>query len=123
MNSFQILNKYGNPLPINVLDIDAANFWNVEIQPKIYAAPKCAFGNWYNNIGWAIAQHQRLDYGINNWNSIKQYMLECHTGSFITMSPEEAGVSCCRVMRLLQPYFQLIDHWSSLGYTPKQITD
>lgn len=124
MNAFQILDSNGKPMPINVLDIEAANFWNVEIHPKSYAAPKCAFGHWYDNIGWAIAhQTHVLDYGLNNWNTIKQYMLECHTGPFVELSPEAAGVSCCGIMRTLKPYFDLIDHWKSLGYTPKQIKE
>lgn len=124
MNSFQIIGKDNQPLTLRALDSQASGFWNSDSDPKWYAAPKCSLGSWYDNIGWAIAhQSHVLEYGINNWNTIKQYMLECHTGPFVRMSPEEAGVACCKIMRTLKPYFDLIDHWKSLGYTPKQITD
>lgn len=125
MNAFQILDANNEPISLITLDELAAAYWNQIIDSKKYAQPENAkLGNWYDSIGWAIANQYRIfEYGLNNWNAVKQYMFDCRTGPIITMSPEEAGVYCCEIMINCKPYFDLIDHWKSLGYKPKQIKD
>lgn len=125
MNAFQILNKDNQPISLGELDQQAGLFWNQELDPKYYAQPDGnPLGNWFDTIGWGIAHPgNKLYYGLNTWEPIKQQMFEVHTPSMINLSPEAAGVTCCKLFRGLKPYFDLMDHWSSLGYTPKQITN
>lgn len=124
MNSFQIIGKNNQPLTLKALDAQASGFWNSDSDSKWYAAPKCSIGSWYDIIGWSISkQTDYLNWGLNTWNTIKSDILSIHVYSCIILSPEEAGVRMCQIMRTLKPYFDLIEHWKSLGYTPKQITN
>lgn len=124
MNEFQIIGKSDQPLTLAALDSQASGFWKTDPDSKYYAEPNTnSLGNWFDTIGWGIANHPHKGHGKNNWKSVKQQMFEVHTYSFVELSPEEAGVRCCQLFRTLKPYFDLIDHWKSLGYTPKQITN
>lgn len=123
MNSFQILGKEDQPLTLAALDSQASGFWMVDPDSEYYAQPEGnPLGNWFDTIGWSISkQTNYLDWGLNTWNTIKSDMLTIHVYSCVILSAEEAGVRMYEIMRLLQPYFDLIDYWKELGYKPKQI--
>lgn len=125
MNSFQIIGKENQPLTMAALDSQASGFWKVDSDSKYYAQPEGnPLGNWFDTIGWSISkQTDHLYWGLNTWNTVKSDMLAVHVYSCVILSPEEAGVRMCQIMRKLQPYFQLIDYWESLGYLPKQIKE
>lgn len=67
MNSFQILDKEGKPIPIKDLDKQACDFWQQEVHTKWYAHPQkrrededefsyiSRQGNWFDIVGWNIA--------------------------------------------------------------------
>jgi len=119
MNAFQILDKNNNPIPLSELDKQAAEFWDVELHPKQYAAPdgKC---NWYDLLGWNIAQQDNSKfYGIDKWKTVKLSMFINMSYDLLDMeNPADYTVAQINYIR---PYYALIDYWESLGYQPKQI--
>jgi len=120
MNAFQILDKENNPISINELDQQAAEFWNVEIHPKWYASPSETSGNWYDNIGWYIANQGHCTSG---WNNVKVSMITSSMESAANriLKGEQTDASIQVIMEWYKPYYDLIDHWEALGYQPKQI--
>ena len=121
--SFQILDKNNNPIPINSLDKEAAEFWGFKTDnPKLYAMPesrdkfpegwKGSFefnsqSNWYDSIGWAISFKK-----CTTWRQVKDYLLEAWQ-EYLLEYPEATEEEC------LGAKGRLIDHWESKGYTPK----
>jgi len=119
---FQILDQTGKPVAINSVDVIAANFWKIPIQEDSYAHPIPGFGNWFDTVGWAIAANKDwTSYGVESWKSVKTYMLHIHTPALVVLTPYESGPKMHGIMYYLLPYFQLIDHFESLGFTFKQI--
>ncbi len=124
MNSFQILDKNNNPIAINELDKEACELWNKAVDTKQYAYPEvkpekfesykdsfnfyCGLTNWFDKIGWKIAQ------GRESWNTIKEEILE----PFKEFSKDEIDNYLP-----VAGYINLINHWESKGYTPKQIIE
>lgn len=112
---FQIKNKEGNPIPINDLDKEAAQFWNKSVHPTQYAFPytypengsfqECIAAswmpanNWYDMIGFNIASRK-----ATTWEELRHELLRNTFDG--EMNP------------VLQPHFDLIDLWESKGYTP-----
>lgn len=140
MNSFQILDKENNPISINQLDKEAAEFWDVEIQSKSYACPPNDFPegtsefysnpNWYDTIGWQIAYQGNYTSG---WNNVATAMFNCNLEGFMINHKNKEQVEILNnetlyaklqaTIKFYEPYIALINHWQSLGYTPKQIKD
>ena len=144
MNSFQILDKENNPISINKLDEDAAKFWGIQPQRKEYAAPPKDFPkgtselekyfysnpNWYDTIGWQIANQG--DYTLG-WNNVATTMFDCNLEGFVINHKNKEQVEILNnetlyaklqaTIKFYEPYIALINHWQSLGYTPKQIKD
>jgi len=121
MNAFQIIDKDNNPIPINELDKQAAAFWDEELHPKQYASPK-GKGNWFDTLGWHIAQqHSSHFYGRNTWNAVKLSMFIGLSYDIVEQTNPAAYTQA--QINYLKPYYDLIDHWASLGYQPKQIKE
>ena len=117
MSAFQILDQNLKPIPLATLDIEVCQIWEHDIHKTKYASNTC--GNWFDVIGFQIATQKMFhDHGLNTWPTIKQNIFNVHSHNLATMTPEQAGVSCCRIMRMLQPYFDVIDVWSEKGYIP-----
>jgi len=119
---FQILNTEGQIISANKLDLIVAEFWGVQFEDTKYAEPLVSFGNWFDMIGFGIATNKDWShFGTKSWNSVKVYILHIHTPAMVVLSPEEAGVEMCGVMDYLKPYFELINHFESQGFTFKQL--
>lgn len=95
--SFQILNKDGEPIPLNDLDREAAAFWGKEYDKKSYADPspprkegeneidyyRRSRGNWFDVIGFNI--HSQYGW-CSGWANIVANMLSAMHMSFIDTS-------------------------------------
>jgi len=144
--SFQILDKDNNAVAINELDKQAAEFWGKEVDKESYASPaKRKEGestvqflrreiNWFDTIGYQI--HSPNCTYTTGWDNVKASLWSIQsTGMYKDLFNEkqyedEDGKSWTSLdIRLqvtkefLKPFFDLIDHWASLGYIPKQIKD
>lgn len=120
MNSFQILDSNNVPIPINDLDEQVAAFWNVPLHKKWYAAKSLHHQNWFDSIGFAISQQGNFTSG---WNNVKITMLRdsLDFGVFDILMNKKSDVSIKAIVENYKDYFDLIDHWESIGYQPKQI--
>ncbi len=119
MNAFQIVDKDNNPVPINELDKQAAEFWDVELRSRSYACPTINNTNWYDSIGWKIANPGRYATG---WTQVKMDLLRLHLEDVAyALVSHTKPLSYEEILNSWKPYFDLIDHWASLGYQPKQI--
>lgn len=96
---FQILDENKEAIDINALDVEAASFFNVEVDKERYAAPAGYGFNWYDSIGWRIA------FGPENasWAEVKKDWL---TDDYFKNRPE------------IDWLVNLVNHWESKGYTP-----
>lgn len=147
MNSFQILDKDGNAIPINTLDKEAADFWNKELDPKYYADPskkdtdRWLGANWFDTIGWYIANQGNYTTGWANVVSslVAEPLGQClfkkqedntvKVAKFVDCKDGELHLESCVEKSLFlslcffQPFIDLINHWAGKGYTPKQIIE
>jgi len=134
MNQFQIHDKDGKAIVINDLDHEACDLWGTKIdnEPRgSYASPydkpgvydaymrgeykysgivgEVAFyasrANWFDYIGWKIAQ------GNTTWKGLKDALLEVYRKYEI---PDEEVKKDPRIWG----FIELIDHWESKGYVP-----
>lgn len=131
MNMFQILDKDGKAIDINALDQEACILWGTKLDKKSYASPYDKSGvydkymsgeytygsikvggetsfyaareNWFDQIGWRIAQ------GNTAWTGLKDDLLEVYKKYDI---PEEDIKADPRVWG----FIELIDLWESKGY-------
>jgi hypothetical protein len=133
MNAFQILDKENTPISINKLDQEASKFWGVASHPKYYAEPFpeiMHYGNWYDIIGWSIANQGNYTSG---WNNVATTMFNSNLEGFVINHKNKEQVEILNnetlyaklqaIIKFYEPYIALINHWQSLGYTPKQIKD
>jgi len=124
MNAFQILDKYNNPVPINQLDKEVCNLIGVESNPKYYCQLGkredhktewdflCKTSNWYDTIGWMIADTGR------SFEEILEYYTESFK-EFIDQV-DENGVTI--TLEYIIPYHtKVIHYWMEKGYKTKQI--
>lgn len=148
--SFQILNKEGQAIGINVLDAEAAELWGKKVEPQWYADPepprrpdessaqyyrRCGRGNWYDIIGYNI--HEPKSDWTTGWNNIKASLWVVQATSMYehlyddkTYKDEESDkeytqldIVIMATKQYLKPYFDLIDHWEAKGYRPVQIKE
>lgn len=140
--SFQILDSNNVPVVINALDIEAAEFWNKPVDKKQYANPRPLTGNefddamacstnWFDMIGYNIHKPEIEGYG-DSWIAVKMSMFQvCFNYDlydyFGTQKDHKTVEAVEKRIQLIlnrhKPYFDLIDHWQSKGYKPKQIKD
>ena len=135
--SFKILNKEGQAIIINMLDKEAAEFWNQKVGDD-YAVPlpMSHFGegrealvdfikqsNWFDMIGYNISQQPIKS--TSGWDNVKCNMFSVHACSIILQKTKEEKIGYFEyiIETHLKPYFDLIDFWASKEYTPVQITD
>jgi len=128
MNAFQILSPDNEPIPINVLDREVCVTLGIEVDNKQYCRlgkredyPKGIKGewnylsncpNWYDTIGWMIADGKSLQGIIDYYTDImKEYIGQKNEdGTIITIES-------------IYPYhIKLLESWISKGYVAKQIT-
>ena len=160
MNKFEILNKEGKALTMGELDKEAAEFWGKEVHPKHYANPfpdkvadeRASFAermkierenawnnnfNWFDIIGWNIANQGTYTYGWQNvvYTMVTQTLGEClvrlnkdepiklaefvgDTEIHLESSWEEKLYS---TINYYKPFVDLINHWMAKGYMPVKV--
>lgn len=125
--SFKILNKDGEALTIKQLDAEAAEFWNKTVDPKWYANPSpegtSVFkqrGNWFDTIGYQI--HSPGDY-TSGWDNVKCSLWTIQVQGLYDKPVDELPEQIAFIKEYLKPYYDLINHWESKGYQPKQIKE
>jgi hypothetical protein len=124
MNAFQILDKNDEAIPINQLDREVCDIMEKEQDPKWY----CTLGreseyksridyvlhapNWYDTIGWMIANEGK------SFQQIIEYYANV-VEDFIGKKDENDKII---TLEDIYPHqTKLINHWINKGYTTKQI--
>ena len=107
---FQILDTKGNPLSMEELDKEAAEFFGVQYNEKQYAKPSPRSTAWYNMIGYNIANYRYN--GNLVWSDLVGQIL-C-IAAFATDSFDELH-NCIIAYK---PHIELCYHWKEKGYTP-----
>lgn len=107
---FQILDAEGNALSMGKLDKEAAEFFGVPYSEKKYAKPNPRATDWYNLIGYTIANFPYK--GRLSWDDVVGRLL-C-TAAFATDSFDELH-NCIIAYK---PHIELCYHWKSKGYIP-----
>lgn len=107
---FQILDTEGNALSMGELDKEAAEFFGVPYSEKKYAKPNPIATDWYNLIGYTIANSSYK--GRLSWDDVVGHILR--TVAFATDSFDELH-NCIMAYK---PHIELCYHWKSKGYTP-----
>jgi hypothetical protein len=125
MNAFQINDKEGVAIPLNHLDQEAAAFWGVEVEARHYASPTPWAINWYDIIGFYIANQGNYTSGWRNvaisifscmLEGIPVDMKEKETVAILPIN--EVMVTVEKKVEAMQPYVALINHWAAKGYQP-----
>lgn len=145
MSAFQILDAEGKAVGINQLDKEACEFWGVELHPKQYASPSDQRINWFDCIGWNISITQRptwrkvimtliaesfFDQLVKENKETKEntyvdFVVTGQTkeGENILHLPDDTEENLYILMQVHKPYVDLMNHWASKGYEPKQIIE
>ena len=142
---FQISNKEGEALKLNVLDQEAATLWGVEIDPKYYASPfKKLVGpenynelseeeqkawrnkriensrdrvtcNWFDNIGFIINKLRTSD-----WEAVRADYLEPYLDRLKKYEgkPDYEEAKEIFLGGHVKSMCDLIDTWKEKGYQP-----
>lgn len=155
MNAFKILNAEGKAITMAELDKEAAEFWGKEVDPKHYANPFpkeegdsfsaiCANAlnnaqNWFDIIGWNIANQGNYTTG---WQNVAHTMVTEALGSCLVSLHKDKPVrlaefvgdndihleeSCetrlYSTLNYYKPFIDLINHWMAKGYTPVKVEE
>lgn len=160
MNKFQILDKDANALTMGELDKEAAEFWGKEVHPKHYANPfpeKRASedaplsekmrikyenamnnsSNWFDVIGWNIANQGTYTYG---WHNVVHTMVTEKLGECLVSLRENEPIKLAEfvgdteihlessweeelysIINYYKPFIDLINHWMAKGYMPVKV--
>ena len=160
MNKFQILNKENIALTIAELDKEAAEFWGKEVHPEYYANPfpdkkiskdasysdairiECEnarnnASNWYDIIGWNIANQGDYTYG---WQNVVHTMVTQTLGERLVRLNKDEPIKLAEfvgsgeihledvyekklyaTLNYFKPFVNLINHWMAKGYIPVKI--
>ena len=160
MNKFQILDKDANALTMAELDKEAAEFWGKEIDPKHYANPfpkKVADENaslsekmrvkyenamndtfnWFDVIGWNIANQGTYTYG---WQNVVHTMVTQTLGECLVSLNKDEPIKLAEfvgdteihlesnwekelysIINYYKPFIDLINHWMAKGYMPVKV--
>ena len=160
MNKFQILDKDAKALTMAELDKEAAECWGKEVHPKHYANPfpdkvadeRASFAermkierenawnnnfNWFDIIGWNIANQGTYTYGWQNvvYTMVTQTLGEC----LVRLNKDEAiklaefvgdteihlesswEKELYSIINYYKPFIDLINHWMAKGYMPVKV--
>lgn len=156
MKKFQITDANNNPIAIAKLDAEAATFWNKSVDEKYYAFPfteeeipesasmkeriqiemhnaQLSQLNWFEIIGWNIANQGNYTSG---WNNVIHTMMAENLGTAILGReykvpefedtdkngklhlPVNVEEHIYSVFQYFKPFVALIRHWESKGYKP-----
>jgi hypothetical protein len=137
MKTFQILDKDDNVIPMSTLNKEAAEFWKVELLAKDqFVGPigntNIPLINWFHTIGSAIVYCP--NYTVK-WRSVAAMVYSRMAGEdilsngynkgkveeFDIIDKEEFKKTVMYTYAYAKPYIQLILHWKSKGYKPKQV--
>jgi len=129
-NCFQVLDKEGNAVTLKSLDEDACALWNCPYDSKYYASPGEFKENWYDSVGWNIANPLKY---YSGWEDVLAAMINIHMKSTVNSDIQSNKVvpltaltlakKYKEVLKYLAPYIALINLWKGKGYTPKQIIE
>lgn len=124
--SFQILDKEGQAIGLNELDKQVAQFWHPDdpsTDPKYYQCPKGSGANWFDTIGYQI--HNPVTNYTSGWDNVKCsiWTIQLRAEYKHWNMPETLSANIADNIKWLTPFFELIDHWESLGYQPHQVKD
>lgn len=155
MNSFQILNAEGKALTMTELDKEAAEFWGKEIDSKHYANPfpkveGNSFSaisanalndahNWFDIIGWNIANQGNYTTG---WQNVVHTMVTENLGECLVRLNKDKPIELAEfvgdtemhledsweeelysTLTYYKPFVALINHWMAKGYTPVKVEE
>ena len=160
MNKFQILDKDAKALTMAELDKEAAEFWGKEVHPKHYANPfpdKKASedaplsekmrikyenaqnngSNWFDIIGWNIANQGNYTYG---WQNVVHTMVTQSLGECLVRLNKDKPIKLAEfvgdtemhlesswekelysIINYYTPFIDLINHWMAKGYMPVKV--
>ena len=160
MNKFEILNKEGKAITMAELDKEAAEFWGKEVHPKHYANPfpdkKISkdtpyseavrierenamnnVSNWFDVIGWNIANQGTYTYG---WHNVVHTMVTEKLGECLVSRRENEPIKIAEfvgdgeiqlessweealysTLNYYKPFIDLINHWMAKGYMPVKV--
>lgn len=132
---FQIRFPNGEPIPLETLNAEAANLWNIGIARDAvkYVFPQTPKGT---DIGYdeETSWFEIIELGIEypeviggtpvypRWTDIKESLFngQVISGSIWDMKAEDIVRDVSRTILFLKPYYELIDLWQSKGYIPIQ---
>ena len=154
MNKFEILNKEAKALTMAELDKEAAEFWGKEVHPKHYANPfpekkasedapisekirikyenaRNNACNWFDVIGWNIANQGTYTYG---WHNVVHTMVTQSLGECLVSLRENEPIKIAEfvgdaeihlesswekalysTLNYYKPFIDLINHWMAKG--------
>ena len=160
MNKFQILDKDAKALTMAELDKEAAEFWGKEVHPKHYANPfpdkkisedasyseavqierENAWNNnfnWFDIIGWNIANQGNYTYG---WQNVVHTMVTQSLGECLVRLNKDEPIKLAEfvgdteihlesswekelysIINYYKPFIDLINHWMAKGYMPVKV--
>jgi hypothetical protein len=121
MSGFRIKDKDDAYISINDIDAIAAKFWGVEVSKQKYACPKQAQTNWFDMIGYAIANP---GYYTTGWrNVICTFQSTLMDG--VVCGPDgiifdmESTIDLAKsAIEYSWPYVELVQHFIELGFVP-----
>lgn len=119
--AFQIRTSEGEPIPLPVLDEEAAQVWGVSIINRHYVTPRSSELNWYDTIGWHI--HSPTSRWSSGWENIKCSMFVVQVTELALLSYEDQLIKLKHVNDWLAPFYKLIDHWAAKGYKPIKLDE
>lgn len=162
MNAFKILDKNGKTLTMGELDKEAAEFWGKEVHPKHYANPfldkkiskdasyseairierenaRNNFSNWFDIIGWNIANQGNYTTG---WQNVVHSMITENLGECLVRLNKDEPIKLAEfvgkgeihlgdsweeelyaTLNYYKPFVDLINHWMAKGYTPVKVEE
>lgn len=160
MNKFEILDKNAKALTMAELDKEAAEFWGKEVHPKHYANPfpeekvsedaplsekmrikyenaRNNACNWFDVIGWNIANQGTYTYG---WHNVVHTMVTENLGECLVSLRENEPIKIAEfvgdtevhlessweeklysIINYYKPFIDLINHWMAKGYMPVKV--
>lgn len=128
---------YANPYKRQVPPegLEGSELFKFEMEEEMRCA---SMPNWYDKIGWNIANQGRAT-TVDSWNNVVATLTSIHSTSIIlntdytlpkidvtpygTFMPNDLINRLVVLVNHLTPYINLIRHWESLGYKPKQIKE
>lgn len=155
MNAFKILDANSKALTMAELDKEAAEFWGKEVDPKHYANPfpkaegnnlSAALANarnnaqnWYDIIGWNIAQQGNHTTGWQNVvhtmvaETLGECLVDLHKDKPIKMATfvgedtihleDSYEEKLYATLSYFKPFIDLINHWMDKGYIPVKVEE